>query len=93
MPGDPKECREHAKRCWELASEATNPVLKESLIDLAQRWARLASDLEVTKRMLDAWGELSPSGAKTGCVASLYHAESARGLAERLKATLKPSQN
>jgi hypothetical protein len=84
MPGDPKECREHAKRCWELASEATNPVLKESLIDLAQRWARLASDLEVTKRMLDAWEEPSPSG---------LDAESARRLAERLEATPKPSQN
>ena len=33
MPGDPKECREHAKRCWELASETTNPALKESLVE------------------------------------------------------------
>jgi hypothetical protein len=64
MPGDPKQCQEHAKRCWEPASGATNPVLKESLIDLAQRWTRLASDLEVTARMLDVWGEPSPSGPK-----------------------------
>jgi hypothetical protein len=92
MPGDPKQCREHAKRCWELASGATNPVLKESLIDLAQRWARLASDLEVTERMLDAWGEPSPCGPKTGCVAGV-DADSARRLAERLEATPKPSQN
>jgi hypothetical protein len=37
MPGDPKQCREHAKRCWALASEITNPILKESLTDAAQR--------------------------------------------------------
>jgi len=37
MLGDPKECREHAKRCWALASETKNPVLQESLTDLAGR--------------------------------------------------------
>ena len=47
MPGDPKQCREHAKRCWALASEITNPVLKESLTDAAQRWALLATELEM----------------------------------------------
>jgi hypothetical protein len=57
MPGDPNECRAHAKRCWALAGEAKNPTLKESLVDLAQRWSLLATDLEATKRLLDAWGE------------------------------------
>jgi hypothetical protein len=66
MPGDPKECREHAKRCWALAAEAKNPALKESLVDIAQRWAVLATDLEATKRLLDAWGE---PGFPQGCVA------------------------
>jgi hypothetical protein len=50
MPGDPNECRRHAKRCWALAGEAKNPVIKESQVDLAQRW-----DLEATKRLLDSW--------------------------------------
>ena len=50
MPGDPEECREHAKRCWALAGEARNPVLRESLTDLAQRWSRLAVDLQATQR-------------------------------------------
>jgi hypothetical protein len=62
MPGDPNECRRNAKRCWALAAESKNPVLKESLVDLAQRWAALSTDLEATKRLLDAWG---PSN---GCV-------------------------
>jgi hypothetical protein len=55
MPGDPSECREHAKRCWALASETKNPVVKESLVELAQHWARLAAELEATHRLLKAW--------------------------------------
>ena len=54
MPGDPKECRKRAKRCLALASEASNPVLKDSLKDLAKRWAALATDLEATNTLLEA---------------------------------------
>ncbi len=57
MPGDPKQCREHAKRCWALASEITNPVLKESLTDAAQRWAVLAAELETIHSLLEALEE------------------------------------
>ena len=58
MPGDPKRCREHAKRCWALASEVTNPVLKESLLDAAQRWAvrpftRSSNPWKNSRRKLD----------------------------------------
>jgi hypothetical protein len=57
MPGDPKQCREHAKRCWALASEISNPVLKESLTDVAQRWAVLAAELETMHSLLEALEE------------------------------------
>ena len=57
MPGDPKQCREHAKRCWALASEVTNPVVKESLTDAAQRWALLATELETIHSLLEALEE------------------------------------
>ena len=63
MPGDPNECRNHAKRCWALAAETDNPVLKASLVDLAQRWAALATDLEATKSLLEAWGEPASNGS------------------------------
>ena len=53
MPGDPKRCREYAKRCRALASEITNPVLKESLLDAAQRWAVLAAELETIHSLLE----------------------------------------
>ena len=50
MPGNPEEYRAHARRCWALAAEVTNPVRKKRLTDLAQRWAKVAADLEVTGR-------------------------------------------
>jgi hypothetical protein len=63
MPGDPHECRERAKRCWALAAEVKNPALKESLVNLAQRWSALPTDLEARKHLLEAWGE--PGFAKS----------------------------
>jgi len=69
MPGDPKECREHAKRCWALASEVTNPALKESLVESAQRWSRLATDLEATHILLEEWrqeDQIQDDAKKTG---------------------------
>ena len=61
MPGDPNECRERAKRCWALAAEANDSSIKDSLVDLAQRWALLAVDLELTQRLLDTWGDDAPN--------------------------------
>jgi hypothetical protein len=57
------ECREHAKRCLALASETTNPMLRDSLEDTARRWARLAVDLERTRLLLDACGNERPKNA------------------------------
>jgi len=54
MPGDPKLCREHAKRCRVLASEISDPVLRESLVDTAQRWAVLATELKAVDSLLEA---------------------------------------
>jgi hypothetical protein len=57
MPSDPKQCREHAKRCWALAAEITNPALKDSLTDAAQRWALLATELETIHSLLESLEE------------------------------------
>ena len=71
MPGDPKECREHAMRCLKIAQEATNPALRASLEDIAQQWLRLAADLEATKPLLEAWGDPSFFGKlRSGAVNS-----------------------
>jgi hypothetical protein len=62
MPGNPKECREHAKRCW-VATETKNPALKESLVEIAQKWARLATELEATRALLADWAPEKPKKA------------------------------
>jgi hypothetical protein len=77
MPGNPKECREHAKRCLQLAQEATNRALRASLEEIAQQWLRLAADFEATKPLLEAWGD--PSLFASGVAGD---AASSRGLSE-----------
>lgn len=65
MPGDPKECREHAKHCLELASDAPQSSLARSHFeDLAKIWMRLATDLEHADALLKRWG--GPNLRKTG---------------------------
>jgi len=83
MPGNPNECREHAKRCLQLAHETTNPVLKDSLTDIAGLWTRLATDLEATRLLLDQFGEPQP---QTGCI----DANGSSRLAEILKSMPAP---
>jgi hypothetical protein len=65
MPGNPKECRERAKRCLQLAHETANPVLKDSLTDIGRQWTRLATDLEATRLLLDEFGLPQP---QTECI-------------------------
>ena len=57
MPGDPKECREHAKRCLQLASGSPSPLAKARFQELAETWMRLATGLEQAKVLVDHWNE------------------------------------
>ena len=82
MPGDPKQCYEHAKGCLTLAQETTNPALKDSLTDIAEQWRRLATSLETTNRLLAEWGD--PRFRFTGCISGL-DAESLSKTAEKDK--------
>jgi hypothetical protein len=54
MPGDPKECRQHARNCMVLAKEATTAQSKQTFHNLAQSWTRLAAELEQAQVLLDA---------------------------------------
>ena len=56
MPGDPKECREHAKHCQDMADGAASPMAKARFEDLAQTWLQLAGDLEHAKALVEHWG-------------------------------------
>jgi hypothetical protein len=53
MPGDPKECRQHALTCSRLAQTSAPPHAREQFANLAQTWLRLASDLERTLALID----------------------------------------
>jgi hypothetical protein len=64
MPGDPKECREHARRCAELASISTTPEAREQFISLQQSWMRLAADLEQAKAFIAALDEMDADPPK-----------------------------
>jgi hypothetical protein len=55
MPGDPKECRENAKRCLESAQSARTLADRERFEGLAQRWLDLAADFEATNMLLGKW--------------------------------------
>jgi hypothetical protein len=51
MPGDPKECRQHALNCVRLAQTAATP---EHFANLARTWIRLADEIESTDAFLTA---------------------------------------
>ena len=42
MPGDPKECRQHALNCVQLAKTAESPEARDRFAHLARTWIRLA---------------------------------------------------
>ena len=52
MPGNPHECWKHAKNCLQLAEGARTPEAKAHFEGLAQKWMELATDLEITQRLL-----------------------------------------
>jgi hypothetical protein len=60
MPGDPKECRQHAAHCYVLAAQATSPSAKETFTNLAKHWERLAAELESAQVFLRAMAEIPP---------------------------------
>jgi hypothetical protein len=64
MPGDPKECRQHARRCAELASIATTPEARDQFLSLQMSWMRLAADLEQAKAFIDALDKMDEEPAK-----------------------------
>jgi hypothetical protein len=64
MPGDPKECRQHARRCAELAAIATTPDAREQFLSLEKSWMKLAADLDHAKAFIAALNEIDPDPPK-----------------------------
>ncbi len=57
MPGDPKECRQHATRCAELAANVKDIEFRASYLALAKQWEAFADELEETEATLKALNE------------------------------------
>lgn len=53
MPGDPKQCRQHALNCMLLAKRATTEESRQTFHNLAQSWTRLAVELEGAQALLN----------------------------------------
>jgi hypothetical protein len=66
MPGDPKECRQHALACVRFAQTSASPQTREQFAHLARTWIRLADDLERTLAILDAEDEETEPERRTG---------------------------
>jgi hypothetical protein len=58
MPGDPKECRQHAECCGELARLATTPQARETFLSLQMTWIRLAMELDQARALIKATQEV-----------------------------------
>jgi hypothetical protein len=52
MPGDPKECRQHALNCVLEAKAARTTQARDSFAKLARSWIKLAEELERTQALL-----------------------------------------
>jgi len=60
MPGNPKECRQHAKNCRRLAAESRTGSGRNTFLNLADTWERLAADLENAELFIKAMEEIKP---------------------------------
>ena len=58
MFGDPRACREHARRCSELAIFAATPEEREHLRSLESVWIRRAAELESAEAFLKTMDEI-----------------------------------
>jgi hypothetical protein len=60
MFGDPKECREHARQCFESARSASTLAMMARFEGLAHSWLRLAEDIERAEALLERLKEPEP---------------------------------
>jgi hypothetical protein len=56
---DALECLQHATECELLAERATHPAAKLSLLDIAERWRRIAGTCEYNDRVDRSLGKAS----------------------------------
>jgi hypothetical protein len=58
MAGDPKQCREHAAQCKDLAAHTLDRRATAAFMDLAETWERLAAELESSQVFVRAMEQI-----------------------------------
>jgi len=58
MPGEPKECRQQAECCAEIARLASTPEARDTFLSLQMTWIRLAMDPDQSRALINATQEL-----------------------------------
>jgi hypothetical protein len=66
MPGDPRECRQHALNCVHLAKSAQSLQARDHFAQLARTWIRLAEDLERGQAFLAELEDETEPTSRTG---------------------------
>ena len=69
MPGDPLECRQHARHFVELAEQARTPEMRQTFLHLSDTWIRLAAELESAQTFLNAVNGLEIKTSDVGGLA------------------------
>jgi hypothetical protein len=60
MPGDPKECRQHAENCRRLAREARTKAARDKFDNLAVTWEMMAAELEAIEPLIKETNDDKP---------------------------------
>jgi hypothetical protein len=63
---DAADCLRHAAACEAQAKLATDPTAKQSFLDLAARWRRMAETLDYIERVDRFLGKPEARGATVG---------------------------
>ena len=85
MPGEPKECRKHARNCLRIAEASTNAEITRTFVDLAHSWTRLALELESAQALLVAVEDMENAGSVgTGRATTPEHSDAKKRASAQL---------
>jgi hypothetical protein len=66
MPGNPKECRQHAEECYQMAEQAKDSATAKIWSDMGKQWAMLARDAESAETLLLTLQDIDLDWAREG---------------------------
>jgi hypothetical protein len=66
MEHNPPGAREHAAKCKLIAETAGSPTIQKTFFDVANKWVKLAEELDDARWLLNAVNELDAKAASRG---------------------------